>query len=470
MVPAPSHITRRSGAPLAVPVISDSKAGPPAFYTQTYGLDGEGRWTSLTSTKGGSTMVSGATYNAAGQPTNIYVGGASSTDQDDYTYDPNTGRMKTWTFQVNSLTDVGTLTWNPNGTLNKLAIVDAFNTGGSQTCYFNPSAGTGMGYDDWGRLLNDDCGSGGWGQTFSYDQYNNLTKAVISGRTGITFNPGYSVSNNQYASAFGASYDLSGNLTNDTFHRYEWDAFNKMATVDRSGTNCATSGECVVYDALGRMVEIDSGSSSTEIWYTQAGGKVFMTNGTTLNYAYWAAPGGGTILDNGNGSSNYYQHKDWLGSARVSSVVTSHSIIDDRAFAPYGEIYATFGSTSQRENIFGGGMIEGVVTGTFDADNREYNGAAQGRWISPDPAGQGWNQYAYAANPNSAIDPSGLWYQWYDGITVGGDNLGVQGSGGGCTNSCQLAGGVSYGNSSVGEDRPPDAKGGYSQRRNERLF
>jgi hypothetical protein len=49
-----------------------------------------------------------------------------------------------------------------------------------------------------------------------------------------------------------------------------------------------------------------------------------------------------------------------------------------------------------------------VVTGTFDADNREYNGAAQGRWISPDPAGTGWNQYAYSTNPNSMIDPSGL--------------------------------------------------------------
>jgi RHS repeat-associated protein len=127
-----------------------------------------------------------------------------------------------------------------------------------------------------------------------------------------------------------------------------------------------------------------------------------------LNYAYWPAPGGGTVLDNGNGGSIYYEHKDWLGSARVSSSVMGRSIIDDRAFAPYGEIYGNFGSTAKNENIFGGGMIEGVVTGTFDADNREYNGAAQGRWISPDPAGAGWNQYAYTTNPNSGIDPTGL--------------------------------------------------------------
>ena len=31
-----------------------------------------------------------------------------------------------------------------------------------------------------------------------------------------------------------------------------------------------------------------------------------------------------------------------------------------------------------------------------------------GRWLSPDPAGAGWNLYAYSTNPNSSVDPSGL--------------------------------------------------------------
>jgi hypothetical protein len=119
-----------------------------------------------------------------------------------------------------------------------------------------------------------------------------------------------------------------------------------VKSVDRTGTNCVTSGECIVYDALGRMVEIDSASTNTEIWYTQGGARVFMSR-ASLNYAYWPAPGGGTILDNGNGGNIYYEHKDWLGSARVSSSVMGRSIIDDRAFAPYGEIYGNFGSTAK---------------------------------------------------------------------------------------------------------------------------
>lgn len=35
-------------------------------------------------------------------------------------------------------------------------------------------------------------------------------------------------------------------------------------------------------------------------------------------------------------------------------------------------------------------------------------GSQQGRWLSPDPAGTGWNQYSYATNPLISVDPSGL--------------------------------------------------------------
>jgi len=225
--------------------INTLQLASPSLYTMTYGLDGEGRLNSLNS--GSQNYVTATTYNPASQPTKITLTG-SGPDQDDYVYDPNTGRMTKFTFQVGNTpaTMVGQLGWNANGTLNNLAITDGFNSGGTQTCNFNPSSGSGMGYDDLGRLLNDDCGSGGWGQTFSYDQFNNLTKAVISGRTGISFNPGYNSASNQYASGFGATYDSNGNLTSDTFHTYTWNEFSKVKSVDQSGTGCVTSGECVI--------------------------------------------------------------------------------------------------------------------------------------------------------------------------------------------------------------------------------
>jgi RHS repeat-associated protein len=58
--------------------------------------------------------------------------------------------------------------------------------------------------------------------------------------------------------------------------------------------------------------------------------------------------------------------------------------------------------------MFGGDSTQDVIAGMYDTPNRELQGSQQGRWLSPDPAGAGWNQYAYATNPNSAIDPTGL--------------------------------------------------------------
>jgi RHS repeat-associated protein len=84
----------------------------------------------------------------------------------------------------------------------------------------------------------------------------------------------------------------------------------------------------------------------------------------------------------------------------------------DTAYAPFGETYASSGSTdpaftSQRQD---------TVSGLYDFPAREYS--IQGRWPSPDPAGflaadytnpQTWNAYAYALNnPVNFIDPLGL--------------------------------------------------------------
>lgn len=378
----------------------------PNEYTATWGLDGEGRLNTLQNSPSSHSIVSATTYNAASQPTEIDLGSTSDTDKDKYTYDPNTGQMKTWEFDVGTRSETAMLTWNPNQTLQELNITDGFTSANSQDCKFGDSSNAG--YDDIGRLVRDDCGSGGWGQTFSYDQYDNLTKAVISGRTGITWNPGYSASTNQYALG-GTSYDSNGNVTNDSFHAYGWNEFSKMASIDKSGTNCATAGKCLTYDAFGRVVEIASAGVYTQIWFTQAGKTAYM-NGSTYNYAYWPTPGGGTLLNIATGNY-YYMHKDWLGSALVTSTVPSTgtgNYIGEEAFAPYGEEYAVRGSSSGKEVWFTGddsAILPGLL---YDTPNRELAASNQGRWLSPDPAGVGWNQYAYPTNPNSEIDPSGL--------------------------------------------------------------
>jgi len=89
------------------------------------------------------------------------------------------------------------------------------------------------------------------------------------------------------------------------------------------------------------------------------------------------------------------------------SGVSGHTVTADRAYAPYGELYNTFGSTNTNNNMFAGLAGDFDTNVLFDTPNREL-AQYQGRWLSPDPVGAGWNQYAYATNPNSSIDPSGL--------------------------------------------------------------
>jgi RHS repeat-associated protein len=104
-----------------------------------------------------------------------------------------------------------------------------------------------------------------------------------------------------------------------------------------------------------------------------------------------------------------------MGSVRLASTASSHSITFDRAFAPFGEMYNTvIGGTS---NPAFAALTRDTISDEYDTPNRELH-PNQGRWISPDPVGlatadpsnpQTWNRYAYVMNnPLALIDPLGL--------------------------------------------------------------
>ena len=423
-----------SSATFTGPALLTMDLASPSEYTLTYGLDGEGR---LNSVKNGTNVIAtipSGGYNAASQPLTINLGTSPSTDADTYTYDPLTGHMSTWLFQVNSQDESGQIYWNSNGTVYKLRIQDSMYSGGAQICWFDSTVISGTGYDDLGRLIGSDCGSGIWNQTDSYDQYDNLTKAS----TGfVSWNPGYSQTTNHYTCT-GCTYDSNGNVTNDGTTAYTWNEFSKMK---KAGT------QSMIYDAFGRTVEIDGTSANTEIWYTQLGKTAFM-NGTTFKYAYAPAPGGGTLWNRSTSLTDYL-HKDWLGNARIASNVPASGnggVFTDQAYAPYGEVYNIYNNPDQQNVMFDGGSTQDVLAGMYDTPNRELQGSQQGRWLSPDPAGSGWNQYAYPTNPNGGIDPTGLaCFPRYEATCNGAGLSGANTAGSGESGAAYGAGWTPYG-------------------------
>jgi RHS repeat-associated protein len=375
------HVTAQYWANSALKQLSGISGLP----TITYGVDGEGR-PYTTSASSGQNPVTNTVFNAASLPTSITYG---SSDADSYTYDPNTNRITQYQFTVNGQSLTGALTWNADHTLASQNITDPFDSSDQQNCSYT--------HDDLSRLASVNCGSI-FSQTFSYDAFGNISKSGT-----YQFQPTYNAATNRYASIPGAtvSYDADGNILTDGSHTYTWDVYGKSVSADSVN---------LTYDALGRMVEQNRSGSYTQIVYSPGGAKLALMNGQTLTKGLISLPGGGQAVYNSSGLL-YYGHSDHIGSIKLGST-SSRTVSFVLAYAPFGETYATSGTTDPAFT----GQRQDTVAGLFDFPARQYG--TQGRWPNPDPSGlasvglpdpQTLNRYAYVRNnPLALVDPNGL--------------------------------------------------------------
>jgi RHS repeat-associated protein len=359
------------------------------FWYDTY--EGEGRQRGVADGTPGTSypyVWAATTYNPAGLPGALAMPGLGTGTWENFTYDSASNRMTQWSSSNSAVgkSQTGTLTWNANGTLKQLQISDSYNAGDNNlNCTHS--------YDDLARLASANCGTP-WNQTFSYDQYSNITKAG-----SVNFNPGYNSANNHVS---GFSYDGMGNVTNDGSRAYSYDAEGRAITAN---------GVTIIYDALGRAVDM---GSAGQIVYDASGNKFAYMNGQTVQKYMVPLAAGLQAVYNASGLQ-YYRHADWLGSSRLQ-LDTSGYLYGGRAYAPFGESYAEAGTADRSFTGQTQDMMPGS-TGVYDFLFRQ-NSAAQGRWLVPDPAGvaavdltnpQTWNRYAYVANnPLSNVDPLGL--------------------------------------------------------------
>jgi RHS repeat-associated protein len=384
--------------------------------------DGEGRVGLVQNLHNGYwyNEASGITYNAASQPTQMMTSCAGATCYPiNYTYDPNTLRMTQYAAALSTGTVSGTLTWNPNASLQKLVIVDPGNSADSQTCQYSA--------DDLGRISSANCGST-WAQTFTYDPFSNISKSG-----SISWLPGYSSNTNRYTLG-GTSYDANGNVLNDTADAYTWDAEGKRLS-------SASGAYTYVYDAFGHKVEWSATSKGTTYYedsYLYIGKMKLSAHAQTEDYSEFPLPGG-SVLSFGGGAT-VVQLADWLGTIRAWYSYTGGSESRSSAHAPFGESYAYAGGYPIG---FTGQLPDGNMTNTtYGFPERLYR-SNQGRWLTPDPAGMGvvdpadpqtWNRYAYVRNsPLNRVDPQGLddWDEGWGGDGGGWGDGGWGGDGGG---------------------------------------
>jgi len=294
-------------------------------------------------------------------------------------------------------------TTNNNGNVQSIA----YNGGGlSYTQTF--------GYDALNRLTTAQENSGAnWSQTNGYDRYGNRWIDLGGGNQSLYF----TTSNNRIT---GASYDNAGNLLNDGYHSYAYDAENKISKVD--GTSA------YVYDGNGERVRKLIGENLRFI-YGLSGQLIAEYSGSTgaLTKEYIYGPNGlvATIEPttiNSNGTR--YTTSDHLGSPRVISN-SSAGVVSRHDYMPFGE---EIGSGVGGRTVGSGfGVAEGLrkkftsherdaETG-LDYMQARYYSSGQGRFSSPDPLlasgesrnPQSWNRYAYVLNnPVRLIDPNGL--------------------------------------------------------------
>ena len=172
--------------------------------------------------------------------------------------------------------------------------------------------------------------------------------------------------------------------------------------------------ETLLYDALGREVEVLKSGAYTEFVFGPTG-KLALMNGQSQTKAFVPLPGGTQVKYVGSAISTY-RLPDWLGSFRVGSN-PNRTYSWGVAFAPFGEMYAQSGAPAW--SFTGEEGTADTVSDEYDFLARKLH-SAQGRWISPDPAGidaadldnpQSWNAYfsrkVIPHQPNNGVLPFG---------------------------------------------------------------
>jgi RHS repeat-associated protein len=348
--------------------------------TYTYGFDSMGRPLSLTKSGDPGPLASGAAYNAAGQMTGLTYGlsGVSWTETNAFNA---LGQLTRKTIPT-----VVDFEYTFSATVNNGQITTQKDwiTGDEQNYQ----------YDALKRLTMAWTTGPAYGLSFGYDGFGNkLSQTVTKGSA-----PASSITVDANNRITGQTYDANGNMTSGASSTLTYDIDNRVVTAG------GLSSENYSYDPGNKRIwkkrALGGGSFAEDVYFYGIGtgrlGIYTKTGGTYSVKSVDVRFAGKLVYTN-----SAWVATDRMGSIRYRKPTGAGERLD---FFPYGEERPS--ATAQDRDKFATYMRDD--TGLDDADQRYFTNTS-GRFVTPDPAGDGSNWYAYAGgDPANSNDPSGL--------------------------------------------------------------
>jgi RHS repeat-associated protein len=375
----------------------------PLGTTYQYTYDNLGRPIQMTDTGTSSNLVSSVTYGPAGEM--LSMAGTAVTETRTYNA---LGQLKT----LVGLSGVN-LQYNYSSTANNGQIASQYDAASGETITYA--------YDQLKRLSSASS-SAGWGQSFTYDGFGNLTaKSALSGAPPV----GVYASDPATNRLTGTMYDSNGNQLYANGSTIAYDVSNRMSISTASSLQGLYE-----YDPKNQRVYQLQQTYSGSAWVNTAERYYFYgLNGKKIGtYA--------TIIT-GSGSSTSMswslQSTQVFFRGKLIENVSGLTQTDVRGsvgkYYPYGENQGTPPPDSVQFATYTGDSVSGL-----DYAVNRYYAVGTGRLTSPDPytASGGpkdpgsWNRYAYASgDPIDGLDPLGQATCDVSSYVEGGDGHGA---------------------------------------------
>ncbi len=242
-------------------------------------------------------------------------------------------------------------------------------------------------------------------QSFSYDANGNRTQLIEDGETTTRYqietssNRLIAINNNARA------YDSNGNLINDGEHSYQYDARNRLVSVDGITNN--------LYNADNQRVKKTNSDTNETTLYAWTGERIFAEYDDQGNSIQETIYLGNTPIGIIKQDSIFRIYADQIDTPRAITD-ENNAIIWRWDSKPFGE--SSTNDDPDGDNMAFSyylrfpGQYYDVESQTHYNFNRDYN-PVRGRYLQSDPIGLdgGLNGYGYTnSNPLRSIDSNGL--------------------------------------------------------------